>query len=353
MPDTETANAALSAVRPEETNEFIHFRDLAYRIPLHTVPTEHVAKFLLDHPLAGDKVEHVWAKEFLHHTPLHYARSKEIAELLTDLEPSDQYIMHPSWFKRTALHEARKLEVAQVLVSRTTEERRMELILAEDWVGDTAIHLAVNRGKYSIAKFLIRCLEEPVAENFITMLNEIKDRHIDLEDPYEKIANSKEDCLLIPDLGKNGLHQPGGYDGDNILRFFMFTQDVGLVVKFLQPFSPEEIRATVAHKNQAGLSCLQLAQIPASKLPSYYLKNKHKTPWSRLNQFLQSCESTPSSSGVMMKVITQLCNFYIPPTVGSVIKYTGCMNITGKRILTLGAQDKTMIKVSQHRHITR
>lgn len=244
----------MSEVRSEDLREFILHPDWMGRTALHTAPSHSIAATIIFQFPDYDLEVLIFSRDFIAQSPLHYARSGEIAELLIQSLPSDKYIMHPSWFTRTALHEVRKLEVARVLVERFSQIRRVEFVMWTDWNGETAIDLAIKRGKTYIAKYLIQHLDFDSQERYCDEMEHPESRTNEYEDLYEGTENNKDECMLVPDFNISNLIKSGGLSRNNPLFYVVACQDVGVVVESLQPFSAEKIHSIVTHRNAYGMT---------------------------------------------------------------------------------------------------
>lgn len=329
--DAEKISQLISAVKQEEVGEFILCPDYAGRTALHTVPTIETAMKILEHFPFKDKKALLWSRDIFAQSPLHYARNKEVAEFFIDHVQEDKYIMHPSWFMRTALHEVREIGVAKALIENLSLAKRTEFILNPDWNGETAVDLAIKRRKDDIMLFLIGHLDIDLQQKYIQNRQDLEGSTEEYEDTYEGTENDKELCLLFPDINMSNLMKSGGLSGNNTLLYVVACQNVKIAVSILEPCSREEIHAIVTHENKYGINCLRVAELPRSQLYSQFHQALDGNLWSGFVDLFKSFSTSDTVNEKMVKVLRQMSNLHILTDPGAVIEYSMSTKVLKKR----------------------
>lgn len=339
--DETQIDSLISRVANKDVRDYILCPDWAGRNALHTTPTVLTAAAIIFRFPDRDLDTLIWSRDVLAQSPLHYARTAEIAKLLIGYMPLEKYIMHPNWFMRTALHEVRKLEVALVLVEKLPRSKRVEFIMWTDWNGETAIDLAIKRGKVDVAHYLMEYLDEEAREKYNNNLKHPDTDITEYEDTYEGTENEKEQCLLLPDLDVISAMKSGGLSGNNPLLYVVACQQTDKVVELLKQFGTEKVNAMVTHRNAYGLSCLELAQLPLSRLHSCFPQSVDKNIWSGFMSFFKSLKDCHTVNQDMVKVLRHMSNLHILTEPGSIIDYSMATKALKKRRLEVQPASST------------
>lgn len=325
----------ISQLKKEDLREFILCPDWAGRTALHTTPTATTAAEIIS-CFPEDNLEAlIWSKDVLAQSPLHYARDAATANLLLDCVQPDRYIMHPSWFMRTALHEVRKLEVARVLVERLSPSKRVGFIMQPDWNGETAIDLAIQRGLLDVAGYLVENLDEGLQGEYCLTLEHAYATTDEYTDRYRGTENDRNTCFLFPGFNLSNMLKSGGRSGNNPLLYVVACQQIDVVVEALHQFSTEKVHAMVTHRNAYGISCLKLAQLPQSKLYSCFQQSLDKNLWSGFVDYLKTLINCRTANVEMTKVLHHMSNIHILTEPGSIIDYSLATRVLKRRRLEI------------------